>query len=259
MKRRNKIATRVGNQCLYVLYLLILLFMLSPLHSCNRNRIDTKRTLVINERVREDSLNKCIIAKKEALELLNRGNLILYRNIDDYLHAKEYFLKKYDIVLLPETKTRNCIQEVMDSVIFSKWGKDIVSIASKDISEIYKTIPKNQYSNGVYSYAEIMPEYPGGIDSLYCDIYSLVSSFKVCKINYEFGNELIVNFIIDVDGNIKDPTVIMKLCPEIDKKIIEVIKTLKKWSPAIFENKKVPFLMTLSIDWKKEDIQICKH
>jgi hypothetical protein len=238
--------------------LILLLFFLA--FSCNWGRIDNKRELNIKERIQEDSINKCEIVKSEALEQINRGNIILYRNFDNYIHAQEFFLNKYEIILLPEIATKKCAQKIMDSIIFKKFGEDILLIANKELSEIYKTTPDNQYINGINSYAEKLPEYPGGIDSLYCDIYNSVNSIKICKINYEFGNEIIVNFIVNIEGNIMNPKVVMKLCPEIDEQIINTLRKMKKkWSPAINGGKEVPYIMTLHIDWKEKDVQMCKH
>jgi len=94
------------------------------------------------------------------------------------------------------------------------------------------------------------------------EIFKLVNSCPVfldhhSNINNEFGNEVIVNFIIDIDGSVKNPRIVKKLCPQVNEEIIKVIKTLKRWTPAVLEDKRIPFLMTLSIDWKQEDIQIC--
>jgi hypothetical protein len=240
-------------------FILVLIQSLTLSSSCKRIKNSEKREPTVVNEVREDSLLFCKRIKSIALEQVKRGNLVLYRDFKDYLHAKEYFFDKYDIILLPEIENNICAKKVMDSVIFSRYGKEFILEAVREISEIYKTIPDNQYLDGSFAITDKLPVYPGGIDSLYCDIYSSVNNCRVCDINYEFGNEIIVAFIIDSNGYIRNPHIIQKLCPEVDKEIIDAIKHLKKWSPPILDNKRVAYFETLSIDWKKEDIQICRH
>lgn len=234
------------------IYYLFILFVFSMCFSCSNNKGYTSREeQEIYTRIQNDSIKKCEDKKKEAFEQIKRGNLILYRNFDDYVHASEYFYNKYDIILMPVNNWNVCAQQIMDSVIFQKFGKNILLIADDEIRNIYNGINDNLTINNYYAFAEELPEYPGGIDSLYSDIYKKVPKIDSCSIDAYFSREIKIKFVIDIYGNIKEVKVIQKLCPKIDKKIVLALLELKKkWKPAVHDEKKVPYQMTLSIDWK---------
>jgi len=226
--------------------------------SCCSSHVNIKREQAIKVKTQVDSVNKCEYTRREALEQLKRGNLYLYRDFENYIHAKDYFLNKYNIQISPATKYNRCAQMIMDSVIFEKFGNNILLLAKEEMDKIYADIRENQISNGAFLYAEKLPEYLGGIDSLYCDIYREIPQITNCTIDKDFPLFVNVCFTVDIDGNIKEPQIVTKLCPQIDSTIIKVIKNLpKKWEAALINRKPVPYQMTLNIDWKPKDVQNC--
>jgi len=235
------------NMKLYKVCLFLLVFALL---ACSNERRSYKRETKIQENLHADSIIYCGRKKDEAREQIKRGNIILYRNLDNYLHASEYFLDNYGIILIPANEWNLCSREIMDSVVYLTLSEREIQKIKQIVDSVYLGKADFITKDGYYTYANKYPEYPGGIDSLYKDIYKLVPKIEDCSINLVYGSEIRVQFVIDVDGNIKEPNLIKKLCPTMDKKIIGAFTNLhKKWVPAIYENNYVPFLMVISIDW----------
>ncbi len=82
----------------------------------------------------------------------------------------------------------------------------------------------------VYSFADKMPQFPGGNAELmkYIDenlIYPPTAKEKGIQ------GRVIVRFVVKSDGSIGNAQVIRSLDPECDKEAIRVIKSLPKWTP----------------------------
>ena len=60
-----------------------------------------------------------------------------------------------------------------------------------------------------------------------------------------------VQFVIDTVGNVTDISIIKSLRADYDQALIDTIKQSPKWSPAMFENRPVPFLITYPIFFQK--------
>jgi hypothetical protein len=209
-----------------------------------------------NEKAKEnsyiDSIRICKLVVNEMTEQMKRGNLFWFKDFDNIVRAQEYLMDNYNILLYPEGRRYHCAQLYMEPIISQKYGKDFFERTEKEISLIYKDIPDIQNIDKNYYYAEVLPEYTGGTDSLYSDIYKMIPNLLCKKINLEFGAEIIIKFIIDINGKVKNVKVYQKLCVEMDNLVINAIYNLpKKWKPAIYEGKKVPYIVTLSIDWKE--------
>ena len=76
-----------------------------------------------------------------------------------------------------------------------------------------------------------MPQYPSGINGLI--------SFLSENINYPEDAEkqgiegkVIVSFVVDTDGTIKDAEVVQKVYPSLDAEAVRVIMSMPKWKPA---------------------------
>jgi hypothetical protein len=233
---------KLSKACLFLLIVAIL--------ACSNDRRSYKREIKIQENLHADSIKYCGSKRDEAIEQIKRGNIILYRNLDNFMHASEYLLDNYGIILIPANEWNLCSREIMDSVVhLTVSEKEIQKIKGK-VDSVYLGKADFITKDGYYIFANKYPEYPGGIDSLYKDLYKQVPKIEDCSIDLLYGSEIRVQFVIDVDGSIKESNIIKKLCPMMDKKIIDAFSNLnKKWVPAIYENNHVPFQMVISIDW----------
>lgn len=61
------------------------------------------------------------------------------------------------------------------------------------------------------------------------------------KITFKVKGKIIVNYIIDVNGTIKDVTIDEKMPEKLKKEIIVFFENLKGWEPAVHLNRKIPY------------------
>jgi len=92
-----------------------------------------------------------------------------------------------------------------------------------------------------------MPVFPGGEIALNNFIKN---NLKYDKDALKRGVQglVVVQFVVDKTGAIKDPVVVKKLAPELDAESIRVVNRMpKNWQPARQEGKPVSFRFTLPI------------
>lgn len=107
---------------------------------------------------------------------------------------------------------------------------------------------------GVYSNAEVMPEYPGGEAAL--------SAFVENKINYpqnaiDANTEGTVNisFVIDEKGKVTKPMTTGNTAGNgLDEEALKIVNQLPSWKPGTVKGKPVKTRLTLPITFKLADI-----
>ncbi len=84
--------------------------------------------------------------------------------------------------------------------------------------------------NQTQNFAEQMPEFPGGNDSLALFIrnnFKYPANFK----NEGISNKVYVTFIVDKEGKIKEAKIIKGVNAELDKEALRVVNAMPKWKP----------------------------
>ena len=107
------------------------------------------------------------------------------------------------------------------------------------------TIIKFDRSKPVYG-LEVMPEFPGGSDSLYAFIER---HLDYSNLNHSINLEgrVVIRVIITKKGSIKDVTVIRGLEQSYDKEAVRVISRLPKWIPGQQNGRKTPVYYTIHV------------
>lgn len=101
---------------------------------------------------------------------------------------------------------------------------DVVPVSNEDTIE-----PLSE--NDTLEIAPVMPEFPGGQQALI--------QFLTTKIDYpNLGMEgngtqgrVIIQFIVDKEGNVVNPKVVRSVDPYLDKEALRVINLMPKWKP----------------------------
>ena len=77
---------------------------------------------------------------------------------------------------------------------------------------------------------------------------------KYPKEAVEAGNQgrVVVDFIIDEEGNVKDVKVVRGVSPALDEEAVRVISASPKWRPGRVRGKKVRTAMTLTVEFRLE-------
>ena len=93
---------------------------------------------------------------------------------------------------------------------------------------------------------EIMPEFPGGSAEL---LKYLSTHIKYPTMSQEMGSQgrVIVQFVVDKDGSITNPTVVRGVDAYLDKEAIRVISGMPKWKPGVQNGKKVRVKYTVPV------------
>ena len=93
---------------------------------------------------------------------------------------------------------------------------------------------------------EVLPEYPGGIESLMKD---LSQKLRYPKEAQEHGIEgrVIVQFIVEKDGSVTNVEVANSVDPQLDAEAVRVIRDMPKWTPGKEKGEAVRCKMTLPI------------
>ncbi len=98
----------------------------------------------------------------------------------------------------------------------------------------------------IFQVVENMPEFPGGLQEL---MKWLQKNIKYPSISQESGvqGRVIVQFVVNRDGSIVDPTVIRSVDPYLDKEALRVVKAMPKWKPGEQRGKPVRVKYTLPV------------
>lgn len=95
---------------------------------------------------------------------------------------------------------------------------------------------------------EMMPEFPGGQDSLRKFLAKNFNYDKALyKANPPASNKIYVQFIVTEDGTVKNPKILKGINTALDNEAIRVVKMMPKWKPVVQNGKKVSTTMNLPI------------
>ena len=101
----------------------------------------------------------------------------------------------------------------------------------------------------VFQVVQEMPEFPGGMEKLL--------EYEDKKIKYPakarkegIEGRVIVEFIVEKDGSISGPKVILSLTPKCDAEALRVVKSMPKWKPGKQNGKIVRVKYTLPVRFK---------
>jgi len=94
---------------------------------------------------------------------------------------------------------------------------------------------------------EQAPQFPGGQEALQTFIHNNYNYTLINKQELQTSSKIIVQFMIDTQGNIKKPKIITGLNTEADKEALRVVGIMPKWKPATSDGKATSKQVTLPI------------
>lgn len=106
--------------------------------------------------------------------------------------------------------------------------------------------PSDEKADQIHQFAEVMPEFNGGMDALFKFIQSNLNYPDYEKKNNISGN-VYVRFVVEKDGSITQPEILrsVKDSKNMDKEVLRVISIMPKWIPAKHQEREVRAYMTL--------------
>lgn len=103
--------------------------------------------------------------------------------------------------------------------------------------------------NGVYMVCDEMPKYPNGMQELMKFLQKNINYPEDCE-KAGVQGRVIVQFVVDKEGNIIEPKVVRGIHESLDKEALRVIKMMPKWEPGKQDGKPVSVKHTVPIAFK---------
>lgn len=109
--------------------------------------------------------------------------------------------------------------------------------------------------NEVFSAVEQMPQYPGGDAAMLHDLaMNLTYPENAMKENRQ--GRVVVRFVVDTDGTIKDPSIIRGQGEDLDKAAIDAVMKLKPFTPGMNNGKPVAVYYVLPVSFKLQGDEV---
>ena len=141
-----------------------------------------------------------------------------------------------------------------DAIIFSQdiEGSDDPDAVDPSTLDRVEEVTAEQVVQKPFEVAEVMPSYPGGDQEL---MKYLGDNLKYPVIDMEQGTQgrVVLRFVVGIDGNITDVTVLRSLSPTCDKEAIRVVRSMPKWIPGRQNGKPVPVYFSLPVRFRLEN------
>ncbi|WP_455095225.1 energy transducer TonB [Prevotella koreensis] len=106
---------------------------------------------------------------------------------------------------------------------------------------------KDSVPEKAYEVVETMPTFPGGMEGL---MYFIANNLKYPEICGHFEGRVIVSFVVNKVGEVKDPVVVRSVTPELDREALRVVRAMPKWTPGMHKGKPVNVKFTIPIIFK---------
>lgn len=112
----------------------------------------------------------------------------------------------------------------------------------------------------VHAAVDVLPEYPGGVQAMY-DWLSAHIQFPASLIADDITGRVIVKFVVDKNGKVKDPEIMKGLTPEADEEAKRVVLEMPKWNPGTVDGKPVDcsFVLPVSFKFEKDEAEESKE
>lgn len=108
----------------------------------------------------------------------------------------------------------------------------------------------NPPADTVFTMVEAEAEYVGGLEKLAMDIRALLKYPRNARRKGVEG-KVLVQFVVDKSGRVKDSSVVKGLDPECDREAISMVNRLQAWIPAEHHGKEVASRFVLPINFRR--------
>jgi len=140
--------------------------------------------------------------------------------------------------------------EAAQNKLIEQYGKvarnGVLLIKTYDIMNLHNDTSKCKIVYNGYTYKDVskVPQFPGGDKAL---MNYLVQHIKYPIIDQENGyqGKVVVQFVIDRSGKVKDPKVVTSVSPGLDREALRVLSQIPDWIPGEINGKKENIYYTL--------------
>jgi TonB family protein len=171
-----------------------------------------------------------------------------------YFMEKKYaknLTSKLNELIIKSIDTNKEIDKNAEELMKQKINDSINTNSIEEVPPPPDNTNNNDKIKNVYSYAEEMPEFPGGPESLMKFIAENIEYPLVAK-EKGIAGRVYVQFVVLSDGKIGEVTILRGVDPLLDAEAIRVIKKFPMWKPGKQNGKFVNVLYTLPVNFKLE-------
>jgi protein TonB len=107
-------------------------------------------------------------------------------------------------------------------------------------------------SSKVFTFVEVMPEFPGGNDSMYKFIFQN-TIYPNAALHQRIEGKVIVQFIVNEDGSVSNAIVKKSAHPLLDAEALRVVNLFLNFKPGTQQGKSVKVYFMLPFNFKLSD------
>lgn len=101
----------------------------------------------------------------------------------------------------------------------------------------------------IYDHPEKIAQFPGGMDA-YVTWMSANFHYPEKAIRKNVEGRVVLSFIVNKQGKIKDIKVLQRLSPECDKEAVRMVKAMPRWFAAEHQGRKVNCRFIMPVEFK---------
>ena len=156
-------------------------------------------------------------------------------------------VKVNDLTAIVETKAAKTIEEAVQvSTVLKDTAKPVeVKYIPVEVSDKLKGTP-------LYEVVEQMPEFPGGGMAAALEYIQKNMQYPESAKKNGTQGRVMVQFVIDKEGNVTEPKVIRSVDKELDAEAIRLLKSMPKWKPGMQKGEVVAVKYTMPVLFKLE-------
>lgn len=122
-------------------------------------------------------------------------------------------------------------------------------------NQVNDTLPPTEVrlEDPVFTVVERMPEFPGGNNALLPFIDGRLQYPAQARMKGVQG-KVIVQFTVDENGCVVDPTIVRSVEPSLDKEALRIINAMPQWKPGTLKGKAVKVCYTVPVAFKLDGL-----
>jgi TonB family protein len=135
-----------------------------------------------------------------------------------------------------------------------------IAIPGRLMAQKNKTVSKGaeqdsihaiQPPDGVYTYVEQIPSFPGkgNAEENTKEYLSKNMRYPADAKNKKITGRVVITFIVSEEGDITDPRIVRSVYPSLDTEALRLVKNMPRWHPAINNNKIVKCMWVMPVNF----------
>jgi protein TonB len=117
------------------------------------------------------------------------------------------------------------------------------------ISSYAQTTEKRTKEEPVFTFVEVQPEFPGGIEAMSKYLVENIAYPKDAK-KANIQGKVYLKFVVDSKGNVRDAVIIKGVSESIDTEALRIVSAMPAWKPGTLGGKAVNVYYSLPLDFR---------